>query len=77
MVAYVLYRVFFTFVLGPLAGVFFYGHIGAYFASLTLVAVAALTCSFFEKRFATFLLSACVGLAAICFWCLTIFDNRA
>jgi hypothetical protein len=77
MVAYVFYRALLTFVFLPLAGGFFYGHIGLLWVLLILASVGALVCSFFEKRLASCMLSALVGLAAISFWCFAVFRNRA
>jgi lysylphosphatidylglycerol synthetase-like protein (DUF2156 family) len=77
MVAYVFYRALGTFVFLPLAGGFFYGHIGLYFVLLILTSIGALVCSFFEKRFAACILSILVGLAAILFWVLVVTRNRA
>ncbi len=65
MVAYVFYRALTTFVFLPLAGGFFYGHSGLYFVLLILISIGALVCSFFEKRFASCMLSMLVGLAAM------------
>lgn len=53
----------------PLAGGFFYGHIGAYYVSLILIAVAAIALSFFEKRGLAGLLGVVELLIVISFWC--------
>ena len=77
MVAYIFFRALTTFIFLPLAGGFFYGRSGLYFVALILVAIGALVCCFFEKRFASFMLSTLVGLAAISFWVLVVARNHA
>lgn len=68
MVAYVLFTALVTFVFLPLAGGFFYGHIGAYYLSLILIATLAVAFSFFEKRGAAGLLAVILLLTVLFYW---------
>lgn len=68
MVAYVLYLGLVTIAFLPLAGGFFYGHIGAYYVSLIVVATAAVALSFFEKRGLAGLLGVTLLLIVLSYW---------
>ena len=69
MVGYVGYRMFITAIFLPLAGGFFYGHMGLYFVLLIFVAGGSLVFGFFDRRGWACVLAAVVGLAAISYWC--------
>lgn len=68
MVAYVLYLGVVTIAFLPLAGGFFYGHIGAYYVSLILISAAALTFNFLQRRELVAGLALTVLLIAVCYW---------
>lgn len=68
MVAYLFFLALVTFAFLPLAGGFFYGHIGDYYVSLILVAAASVAFSFFEKRGVACLLALVLLFAVLLYW---------